>query len=242
MTNSSIEVSFAPYASPNSVISVIHRLRDVGLPDPLTLDGLSSVGVPPTMVGPTLRSLKFLGLVDDDGQQLPTLQHLKVATSDDYPTVLAEIIQTAYSDVFTIVDPAKHGFDQVLDAFRPYIPQKQRRKMVRLFLGLCEEASLASEQPKRRRSQRATRVPTRMVDTTKSDLSPMPSQGPAQVAVTPVVASTPANGAKSLISSFVAQLPDSGVWTADHRERWLQAVKSTVDLMISVSDSAEDDP
>ena len=233
MTNASLEVSFAPYASPNSVIDLIHRLRDAGLPDPLTLDGLGLVGVSPSMVSPTLRSFKFLGIVDDDGQKLPAYQRLSVATSEEYPGVLADVVKSAYSDVFNIVDPGKHDADQVEDAFRQYIPQKQRRRMVRLFLGLCAEAGLAPEQPKRRRGQGTVRSTTRPTETVHPDRQPNVPQDP------PPVASAPNNATEVLVGSFVAQLPDSGEWTRDHRERWLRAVESAVDLMIAVSDSDE---
>ena len=232
MTNSGTEIGFAPYASPNSVIHLIHRLRDTGLPDPLTHDGLGLVGITPSMVSPTLRSFKYLRIVDDDGQKLSAHQSLSTATSEEYPGVLGEIVKSAYEDVFRIIDPAKHDFEQVEDAFRKYNPQKQRRKMVRLFLGLCEEAGLAPEQPKRRRGQGTTKVAPRVVEVATQD------QQSNQPQTLPSVAPSTPNSAKALMNSFVAQLPD-GKWTSDHRVKWLNAVTSAVDLMITVSDSDE---
>ena len=234
------ETRFAPYSSSQSVIEVINRLRDVGLPDPLTMEGLGSIGVPPTVASPTMRAIKFLGLVDEDGNQQAALQKLAVSSSDEYPSVLSEIVKSAYAEVFAIVDPAKHDFEKVSDAFRPYTPQKQRRRMVRLFLGLCEEANLVPEQPKRQQQSEATRQRKRTVSDTAQDEQ-------TQQVEPPLPAATPSNGTKLLINSFVAELPDSDEWTTDHRQRWLAAVTSAVDLMITVSDAttdtvARDDP
>lgn len=234
MTSSSLEASFAPYASPNSVMEVIRRLRETGLPDPLTLDGLGAVGVPNSMVSTTMRSLKFLGFVDDNGKQLPALHQLSIATSDDYQEVLGGIVKSAYSDVFRIVDPAKHDFEKVSDAFRPYSPQKQRLKMVRLFLGLCGEAGLAEEQPIRRRGQGTGRSSSPRKTGAAEDPTPSPTPSTSELP------STPPDSAKALINSFVAQLPDNKEWTSDYREKWINAVTSAVDLMITVSDSDQE--
>ena len=221
---------FAPYASSSAVLDVLNRLRDVGLPNPVTLEGLASVGVPTSMASLTMRALKFLGLIDDEGQHQRRLQDLRLANALDYPVVLSEVVQSAYPEVFEIVDPAKHGFDEVANAFRPYVPQKQRDKMVRLFLGLCEEASLAPEQPKRRSRSRGPKPRPRIPDEQARD-----PHVQHIAAITPQ-SSTQSNSTKTLMKSFVAELPDNGKWTSGHRDKWLAAVTSAVDLMISVSD------
>ena len=58
---------FAPYASANSVIKVVQQYRNHGLPDPLTQSGLEQIGLPSSMASFTLRSIVFLGLMDEGG-------------------------------------------------------------------------------------------------------------------------------------------------------------------------------
>ncbi len=61
--------------------------------------------------------------------------------------MLAEILKAAYADIFRIVDPATATSVQLTDAFRGYQPQKQRDRMVTLFVGLCKEAGLVEGAP-----------------------------------------------------------------------------------------------
>jgi hypothetical protein len=43
-----------------------------------------------------------------------------------------------------------------------------------------------------------------------------------------------------LISVLVQQLPQSGKWTADKRQRWLTALERNLDLMIEVVQPTEE--
>ena len=56
-----------PYAPANAVIDVIKRLRETGLTEPVTQNSMEQIGIPPTMVGPTMRALVYLGLMDEEG-------------------------------------------------------------------------------------------------------------------------------------------------------------------------------
>ena len=146
-----VKPGHAPYASSKAVLIVFKRLRDAGLPEPLTLEGLERVGVPSTMTGTVLKALRFLELVDEGGNRLPGFERLRRASSVDYQATLAEIIRESYINVFQIADPVRDSYEQLHDAFRGFDPENQRPKMVRLFLGLCEEAGIVSTQPQRHR-------------------------------------------------------------------------------------------
>ena len=148
---------FAPYASANSVIKVIQQYRSHGLPDPLTQTGLEQIGLPPSMASFTLRSLVFLGLMDEGGNFTADFTRIRRATTEEYPTVLGDIVRKAYLRVFTVADPAVHDATRIEDAFRVFEPAKQRDKMVALFIGLCEEAGIVPTGTAKRRNTTTSR-------------------------------------------------------------------------------------
>ena len=142
MVIQTLSENFAPYASVNSVLKVIQQYRDQGLSEPLTQTGLEQIGLPPSMASFTLRSLVFLGLMDEGGNITADFTRIRRASTDEYPSVLGEILRKAYLQVFAVSNPAVHDATKIVDAFRPFEPAKQRNKMVVLFMGLCEEAGI----------------------------------------------------------------------------------------------------
>lgn len=230
------EQSFAPYAPKKTVMAVVTRYRERGLPDPVTTGALEQVGVPASMAPRTLQALRFLGLIDEDGNRLEPFERLKRATTEEYPGQLAEIVRAAYLPVFTIVNPAEDGDVAVGDAFRQYEPSAQREKMVTLFRGLCEESGIIFTQKRPART----------------------AQRPKQEPTARRAAKPPATGGKSIndgnlrqdgggtgnridyqaISAIIQQLPKDARWTSDRRERWLKAMSATIDLLIDVDEPA----
>ena len=228
---------FAPYASSKAVLQVIGRFRDTGLPEPLTFEALERIGVPSTMTSPTFRALRFLALVDEVGNRLPEFERLRRAASSEYQTTLAEVLRSSYSEVFNIVDPAQDAYELVQDAFRGFDPANQRGKMVRLFMGLCEEAGIVPSQPKRRRRPTSEQGKSTAVQ----ESIPKPSSTPARVSAptsVPTPEPSPPNRSSryDIIDAIVAQLPDDGRWSVTRRERWLKAIESAVDLLIETGD------
>ena len=76
------EQNFAPYAPAKAVLGVIQKYRDRGLPAPLTPGVLEQVGVPASMAARTLQALRFLGLIDEGGNRLPSFDNLQRAKTD----------------------------------------------------------------------------------------------------------------------------------------------------------------
>jgi hypothetical protein len=145
-----LERPVAPYAPLANVLAVVKRLHDRGIPEPVTPDSLTVLSIPPGNAPRTLQALRFLGIVAEDGLLLPAAERLRRASSDEYPETLAEIIREAYAPIFKVVDPATDTEVRVADAFRQYDPAAQRSRMVTLFLGLCAEAGIATDRPKRK--------------------------------------------------------------------------------------------
>jgi hypothetical protein len=139
----------APYAPLGNVLTVIRRLRERGVPVPVTKDALTVLGIPEGNAPRTLQSLKLLGIVAGDGGLTPAAERLRRASTEEYPETLAEIVREAYAPVFAVVDPAVDTEVRIGDAFRQFDPSTQRGRMVTLFLGLCAEAGISSERPEK---------------------------------------------------------------------------------------------
>jgi hypothetical protein len=156
------------------------------------------------------------------------------AKTEEFPGVLAEIVQAAYLPVFTIVSPATDSDTAILDAFRGFEPKNQRDKMISLFRGLCIRAGIIAASAAKPKGG----APKRAVG---GALAPKPRT----VKREPVVeeerladGSGDDGGAVDirLITAIIQQLPRERRWTAGRRERWLAAITSAVDLLIETQE------
>ena len=226
-----LEGAFAPYASANSVLGVIHRFRERGLPDPLTSAALEQVGVKPSMTSFTLRALVFLGLIDEGGNISPAFNRLRQASAStgDYTTVLAEIIRKAYLKAFTVADPSVDGEDNITDAFRIYEPANQRTKMISLFMGLCQEAGIVAAGSVRKRRP-MTPTPSRSQRIRPNE------DGEHDETLPP--APIPLEGKLHLsLLGLINDLPKKGVnWTKTDRDRWMTAFTHGLDYAYPTKD------
>ncbi len=237
----------APYAPATSVISVIKRYRERGLPEPVDNKILKSVGITHGVAPFTLVALRFLGLLDVSGCHTEKFDVLRRASSETYPLELLQIIQSAYTEIFVIVDPAQDTRERIEDAFRQYDPQAQRDRMVALFLGLCREAGLVISGEVIKKSERQIQSER----STKPKVNKFPSQDlqsvPSTVltrANTPLLtehmsANTETRVSFDLVTALVRQLPQKGSWTSAQRGRWITALQANIDLVIEVTDADE---
>lgn len=143
-----------PYAAAANVISVIHRGRTRNLPDRIDTDFLRLVGMPEVVYGRVAAALNFLELTEEDGTPTDTLQAIVSAPDDQYRELLAAAVRTAYESDFKRVDPSQDTQAQIIDAFRPYQPRSQTKRMVTLFLALCREAGIPVKEMPRERAMK----------------------------------------------------------------------------------------
>jgi hypothetical protein len=223
-----LEENYAPYTSARAIVDVIKRYRERGLPEPVTESALEQIGIPPSLLGLTFRALLFLALVDEGGFKTESFDQLRRASTEEYPNILAGIVRKAYLPVFTIVDPVQDDETAVADAFRRYDPANQRAKMVRLFMGLCQEAQIITRKTKRLRIS------------SKLERPKIKAESPISKTTRETVNSAPSKEDIGtdyrLISAVIQHLPRKGYWSSEERKRWLGAMTSAVDLIIQVQE------
>ena len=235
-----INDDFAPYASPSSILSVIHRFRQTGLSWPLTKDEIQRVGISQSLATRTISALEFLNLIDKEGNRTDTINILGRATTEEYPGVFADILKDAYSDVFAILDPASATDTQFFDAFRTKTPEKQRSRMVSLFKGLCVEAGLMEEESptKKEKPKRVAKNSSQ-----KDEKKELVQRKTQQARIT---GSIPLEGEGSeywyrKLEPLFTKLPGPSKpsWTKEDREKWHQALTALLDLYIPVKEEED---
>ena len=229
------ETNPAPYAPPSAVMGVVKRYRDRGLQTPFTKEVLQRAGVTSSLAARTLQALESLDLIDSSGEPSEAFEGLQRAPQDQFKELLASVVRSAYSDVFQFADPAKDEVSKVRDAFRVYEPRGQQSRMVTLFLGLCAEAGIISEMPKR--PGRKPGIPQKK----RSSGTGAGSKGGGKVKGSsgrPPKA-IQATGLPEPIVGLLAALPTEG-WSQDQRDRFLTTFEAVLDFCIPVVEPDDD--
>lgn len=224
----------APYAPPATIIAVIDRARERGLPTPVTKDVLGRSGIPESLIPRTLQALQLLELLNEDGTWTQNLDILRRAPEGEFQARLSEILRSVYADVFQYADPEKDSATQVRDAFRAFTPHGQQDRMVTLFLGLCQKAGIVTgdSQPKsmHREKNPAKKTATKKVIQRERQVERATGAGSGMDLPAP-------------LTGLLATVPKSGSgWTKHDRDRFVKAFEAMLDYSIPVRDKEPDAP
>jgi hypothetical protein len=224
MTASSLSI---PYAPAGPVLAVIRRARAQGVPEQFSTKVLRTrLGAAEGNADRVFNALTFLGLIDDDGRRTKTFERLGRTMDSEYERFLGEIVHRAYAPIFATVDPAHSTSLAVADAFRPYQPPGQRQRMMSLFLALCREARIVEIGALRSRHH-----------------APLTKDAPTTTAENARLQMKRAEGVRTdrdtdLLYALIQRLPDTRRWSQRERQKWLQAVAATVDLVVDSEGSS----
>ena len=215
-----------PYGPPANLLSIIHKWRDHSLPEQVTREWQTKIGLSPNLATLNERGLQFLGLIDEQGFPTERATALKTAPSDQYHVVLDTVIRAAYKPIFEVLDPSNATRTQVDDAFRHVKPEAQRSRMVACFLGLCREAGISLKEPPqggrlpsdvrlirvRPRSSAPIRIRTKPTETEPE---------PRRVSLSELGLQSAATSAGSVLEKLLQKFPDfDPAWSDELKASW----------------------
>jgi hypothetical protein len=134
--------NFAPYAPTENVLRVLSKARSGGLRGPIDVPYLTQLGIEQSMAPRSVRALRFLGLIQDDGNPTSLMEQYIQASDEESQTLLRGAIERSYALVLRAANPESDTRAKVFNAFRMMKPQGQWDRMVTLFLGLCRAAGM----------------------------------------------------------------------------------------------------
>jgi Family of unknown function (DUF5343) len=227
----------APYAPPQTVISVIEAFRDRGLTSPFTTDVLLRAGVPETLTQRVLQTLRELELVDEIGNPTQQFEGLKQARGDEeYKARLQAWLQSAYEEILQFTNPNEDSPQRVGEAFRGFTPASQRARMVTLMLRLYEYAGMptkiASSRAENGAQRRVHKGPQsapkiREAQQLRSLRAPLPK---------PSTPDLPPG-----LLGLLQQIPTDGkAWSKDKRDNFLNAFTAVLDYTVPVGDGSSE--
>jgi hypothetical protein len=222
----------APYTTSQAAVTVVDWFRDRAPSGPITPEAITRAGVPESLANRTFNSLRMLDLLDKDGSPTEQFQDFqRIRGEDEYRTRLQEWLRGVYGEVLQYCDPSQDSYERVVEAFRGYQPQGQRRAMAGLLLGLWRYAGLpvasapkaptgASSQRPRPQLRAPKAKPTAPINTASRVEGAYPLQG---------------GGLPAGLLGLLHQIPQDGNgWSKATRDNFLAAFTAVLDFSVPI--------
>jgi hypothetical protein len=103
---------------------------------------MRDLGIPDGNTPRATMTLRYLGIITQDGMLTETYNRLRQAGSEEFRTILADLVRQAYRPIFEKIDPGTASLDDITRAFSSYNPEKQQSRIVSLFVYLCGAAGI----------------------------------------------------------------------------------------------------
>jgi hypothetical protein len=237
----------APYAPPGTVIEMLKRHRDRGIPGPWTPDVLERAGVSETLSQRTLQAFKLVELLDSEGNPTPEFEAVNRLPDAEYKERLGEMLCGVYGEVITFADPATDSIERVRDAFRPFNPRGQQDRMVTLFLGLLDYAgidvSVAMAGKRANTVAAGAQRVQRMINGERNAKATPAKTKNTRTQTRPDEPTALAVGLPPGLVGLLHQIPrDGDAWTTSRRDAFMQAFTAVLDFTIPVDDQAPSRP
>jgi Family of unknown function (DUF5343) len=240
----------APYAPPATVIEFVKAYRERTIPTPITGAVLERVGVNASLVPRVTQTLRLLDLLTDENQPTTQLEDLRKAPGSEFQERFAALLRAVYADVFQYVDPASDPLEKVTDQFRHYEPRGQIKRMVTLFLTLCEFAGILPEGSVQKRrvtgpsqSAPAPRARKPVTPVPKSEKPAEPPRDHLPPVYNPLIEVAPhplLAGMLSALPPIPADWPRSkSTLDAGARKAWLTAVAANLDVLYDLGPNGD---
>ena len=218
----------APYATTSSILDILSRYRNRGLPFPVNAEVLARVGISESLIPRTLQSLKTLDLINDLGNPTEALEGIRLAPEAEYKKRLEAWLKGTYAEIFSIVDPTKDDSVRIRDAFRGFEPVGQQDRMVALFEGLCSEAGLIESKVGAAHSSPIPRQKSSLSPRARRNLETLSGTGKRDSGIN-------STGIPAPLLGLLAGLPPKGDgWTADERKKFLATFEAVLDFCFPV--------
>jgi hypothetical protein len=236
-----IVASGPPYGPPANIKTILEFWRNRNMPEQVSKEWLTRIGLSPNLTSQNLLALRYLNLIDENGYTTSVAERLRVARSDEYQTVLQEIIRTAYAKIFEFTDPSKDSKTRITDQFRQEQPSAQRPRMVTCFIGLCAMAGIQLKESPPTRSETQPRVGQKVIRKTKSSDSQNVTQSTLSATTThsvqPALPPPKARRLPDVIQGWIDRMPAEGeTWNRLDYEKWLKMFSGSIEVLYKIED------
>jgi hypothetical protein len=126
-----------PYARLTGVTQFMNFVREPGWkPDVVNVDLLKTLDIAKGKESEAVYTLKFLGVIDDDGTPTDQFDSLK----QDYTGTMKQLVLEKYKEVFKLIPPTMVNQSRLVKFFSPSVETAEYR--AKLFAWFCEQAGI----------------------------------------------------------------------------------------------------